>query len=187
MITRSDILSEAAERCMQELYSLAQPQVSWEDFIEQNKKYKESGEAGPKPYEFYYLPQSVFEEIVEDYIYAYNMKSHFDDHLDIILGYFDHPIVDKYIPGENGNPGYRGYEHLTPLDCIIGESNLKEVKDYIEKARSFYRFDSELNSFKMTVCLGASPSSNKQAVIDNWKKYRNKDIIIDESVYKEDE
>ena len=187
MITRSDILSEAAERCMQELYSLAQPQVSWVDFIEQNKKYKENGEAGPKPYEFYYLPQSVFEEIVEDYIYAYNIKSHFDDHLDIILGYFNRPVVDKYIEGENGYPGYRGYDYLIPLKDLIGDEIIEKVKEYIEKARNFYRFDGELNSFKMTICLGASPSSNKQAVIDNWKKYRNKDIIIDESVYKEDE
>lgn len=187
MITRNDILCEAAERCMKELYSLAQPYINWEDFLKQNKEYRENGEKGPKPYEFYYLPQKIFEEVVDNYVYAYNLKSKFEDHLDIIWGYFDRPIVDKYIPGENGNPGYRGYEHLPPLSCIIGESNLEEVKDYIEKARSFYKFDSELDSFKMTIYLGASPNSNKQAVIDNWKKYRNKDITIDESVYEEEE
>lgn len=187
MITRNDILCEAADRCMKELYSLAQPHIDWENFLKQNKEYIDNGEKGPRPYEFYYLPQKVFEEVVDNYVYAYNIKSRFEDHLDIIWGYFNHPIVDKYIPGENGNPGYRSYEHLTPLDCIIGESNLLEVKDYIEKARGFYRFDGELNSFKMTVYLGASPNSNKQAVIDNWKKYRNKDITIDESVYEEEE
>lgn len=185
MITRNDILREAAERCMKELYSLAQPQVSWEDFIEQNKKYKENG--GPKPYEFYYLPQKVFEEVVDNYVYAYDLKSKFEDHLDIILEYFKRPIVDKYIESENGYPGYRGYDYLTPLKDLIGDENIEKVKEYIEKARNFYRFDGELNSFKMTIYLGAGPSSNKQAVIDNWKKYRNKDITIDESVYEEEE
>lgn len=187
MITRNDILCEAAEKCMKELYSLAQPHIDWEDFLKQNKEYRENGEKGPKPYEFYYLPQKIFEEVVDNYVYAYNLKSRFEDHLDIILEYFNRPIVDKYIPGENGNPGHRGYDYLIPLSHIIGDENIEKVKDYIEKARGFYRFDGELNSFKMTVCLGASPSSNKQAVIDNWKKYRNKDIVIDESVYEEEE
>ena len=53
MITRNDILCEAAERCMKELYSLAQPHINWEDFLKQNKEYRENGEKGPKPYEFY--------------------------------------------------------------------------------------------------------------------------------------
>ena len=39
----------------------------------------------------------------------------------------------------------------------------------------------------MNVYLGASPNSNKEKVIENWKVYRNKDISIDESVYIEDE
>jgi hypothetical protein len=30
----------------------------------------------------------------------------------------------------------------------------------------------------MSIYLGASPSSNMQTVIDNWKKYRNTDIEI---------
>ena len=30
----------------------------------------------------------------------------------------------------------------------------------------------------MSVYLGPSPNSNKQAVIDNWKKYKGIDITI---------
>ena len=44
----------------------------------------------------------------------------------------------------------------------------------------------DLNSFNTNVYLGASPNSNKEAVIENWKKYRNKDIEIDESKYNEE-
>ena len=38
----------------------------------------------------------------------------------------------------------------------------------------------------MSVYLGPSPNSNKEAVIENWKKYRNKDIEIDESKYNDE-
>ena len=47
-------------------------------------------------------------------------------------------------------------------------------------AGKFFRWDRDLNSFKMSVYLGPSPNSNKKAVIENWKKYRNKDIEINE-------
>ena len=43
-----------------------------------------------------------------------------------------------------------------------------------------------LNSFNVSVYLGASPNSNKKAVIENWKKYRNQDIEIDEEQIKKD-
>lgn len=38
----------------------------------------------------------------------------------------------------------------------------------------------------MSAGLGPSPNSNKQAVIDNWKKYRNQDIEINEEQIKKD-
>ena len=54
-------------------------------------------------------------------------------------------------------------------------------------AGKFYNSHWWLNSFNTTVYLGASPNSNKEAVIENWKKYRNKDIEIDESKYNEED
>lgn len=38
---RETLLEEAIERCMKELYSYAQPSVSWDDFMLQNKEYME--------------------------------------------------------------------------------------------------------------------------------------------------
>lgn len=181
MITRQDVLCRAVDECMKELYSKAQPHVEWKDFIQQNEDYKE----GPKPYEFYYLPKEVFDYIAESYIKAYKIRSLFNDHLDLILNYFKDPIINKYVKKEDA-PGYRDYEHITPLKDIIGSDNMNKVKEYVEKARNFYRFNHELNSFNMTVYLGASPSSDKQSVIDNWKEYRGQDITIDESIYDEE-
>lgn len=54
-------------------------------------------------------------------------------------------------------------------------------------AGEFYNWNRDLNAFNTTVYLGPSPNSNKQDVIENWKKYRNKDIIIDDSIYENEE
>ena len=128
------------------------------------------------------------------------------DTIEIIKSYCKEPIVDKYIEGENGFPGHRGYDHPDNLEKELqtklrekagfsvtntGIENLsKELQDkffeFLDMAGKFYNWNRDLNSFNMTVYLGPSPNSNKQAVIDNWKQYRNKDIEIDEKQIKED-
>lgn len=181
--SRVDVVGEIANSCMKELYANCQPHVDWEDFVQQNKDYDGKG---PRPYEFYYLPRDVFNDIVESYVSAYKIKSEFRPNLDTLKSYFNDPIRDKFIEKE-GQPGYRGYEHFTPLKEVIGEDAYKQVINYIEEAKKFYNTDYYYNSFSMTVYLGASPNSCKEAVIENWKKYRNKDITIDESEWYEDE
>lgn len=159
---------------------------------------------GPRPYEFYYLPKKVMQSIVDRYIYAYRITSQEDllNTISILKKYFEEPIVDKYIEGytdEDGlhHPGYRGYEHPDNIivqiskECNLDEDTAKQcwikVKEFLDMAGNFFNWNSELNSFNMTVYLGASPNSNKEAVINNWKKYRNTDIEIDESKWNNDE
>ncbi|MEE3343913.1 MAG: hypothetical protein VZS44_07485 [Bacilli bacterium] len=52
--------------------------------------------------------------------------------------------------------------------------------EFLDMAGNFYNWTRDLNAFNMSVYLGASPCSNKDAVIENWKKYKNQDIKIDE-------
>lgn len=220
MITRRDVIADAADKCMKDLYSLAQPAITWEEFIKENKEFIKREEEyyklpkenrisykefmGPKPYEFYYLPKEVLKEIVDNYIYAYEIDEHQNllDTIDLLKKYCDDPIEEFYHPGEGENPGYRDYRHPDNLTtCFINElkeytsSNISEeivykAKDlffkFLDKAGKFYNSHWWLNSFNTTVYLGASPNSNKEAVIENWKKYRNKDIEIDESKYNEE-
>ena len=51
---------------------------------------------------------------------------------------------------------------------------------FLDMAGSFYNWNRDLNTFNMNVYLGYSPNSSKEAVIKNWKNYRNTDIEIDE-------
>ena len=249
MITRNKLLSQAVDDCMKELYSLVQPSVDWNDFVEQNRIYSKKYKAweryyelskkeslteeelkkfsvypnewkdksiteciGPRPYEFYYLPKDVMKEVVESYVYAYRMdvKQEFLNNIAILKDYCRKPIVDKYIDDytdENGNhhPGYRGYDHpdnlAKEIAKIISNYSLEEAKEdsddvqdicnkffeFLDMAGNFYEWNGDLNSFNVSVYLGPSPNSNKEAVIKNWKQYRNKDIEIDESKYKEEE
>jgi len=112
-------------------------------------------------------------------------------------------------------PGHRGYDHPDNLEKEINtyldlkfplmdperaedaedfENKLntaaKELQDkffeFLDMAGNFFNWNRDLNSFNVTVYLGPSPNSNKQAVIENWKKYRNQDIEIDEEQIKKE-
>ena len=240
MLRRIDVISRAADDCMKELYTLAQPSVTWDEFIEENKVYTEAYKdwekyntakhnkdkfpeewkvqsdlhpdwenksitecIGPRPYEFYYLPREVLNKIASSYVRAYRLDSQQEllDTITVLKNYCREPIVDKWIPGENGYPGHRGYDHPNNLEKELFEllpdtgfdrsEVAKEAQNkffkFLDMAGEFYNWNRELNGFNTAVYLGASPNSNKEAVIENWKKYRNKDIEIDESKYKEEE
>ena len=261
MITRDDVLSQAANECMKELYSLVVPSVKWEDFKEQckiyTKLYKEwesfnsaynsknenpkkwdeikvkyenlewEGKSiteciGPRPYEFYYLPKEIMKDVCDSYVYAYRIDQQQEllITIEILKNYCKKPIVDKWIEGKNGDSGYRGYDHPDNLEKEIREIFDEEIlpdiaKEYKKKigldseiesavstaysqifqdkffkfldmAGNFYNWNRDLNAFNTTVYLGASPCSNKEAVIKNWKEFKNKDIEINEEQIKKD-
>ena len=262
-MTRNELLVEAVDKCMKEIYSWATPKVTWEQFMGENKEYnskfskwenfhqaennknndwkrwqeqllqypewegKSQEECiGPKPFEFYYIPKEILTNICDSYIDVYQMdhQQNLLDIIDILKRYCVEPIVTKYVDSykdETGyHPGYRSYDHpnnlkkelrkifdntILPDICrqynkqynlqttgiessvSIAYSQVFQDKffEFLDMAGKFYNWNSELNSFKTTIYLGASPSSNKEAVIDNWKKYRNKDIEINDEKIKE--
>lgn len=155
---------------------------------------------GPKPYEFYYLPQEIMKGICGSYIYAYKLdeKQELLNTILILKDYCRHPVVSKYIEKDGNNPGYRGYENPDNLEKEITKILGPEAEDnpyhvhkicnkffeFLDMAGNFYNWNSELNTFSVNIYLGASPNSNKEAVIENWKKYRNKNIEIDEEQIK---
>lgn len=169
---------------------------------------------GPRPYDFYYLDREIFKDIVDSYANAYRINQH-DELLSTILilkNYCREPVVDKYIDehiDENGDwrPGYKSYDHPDNLEkeiekyftnnwdfdfgykdpsCTLGKEVCDIFYKFLDMAGNFYNWNGELNSFNMSVYLGPSPNSNKKAVIENWKEFKDKDIIIDEKQMKID-
>lgn len=176
MITRDEVLGEAVNKCLQELYSNVQPKVTWTDFIQENR---ERVEGTPPPCEFYYIPKKLMEEIVSDYVYAYDLEPKVRNTIDALIDYLREPITiafqdntKKYVKGDS-------------IINFIGEDAFNMVVQYLTDAGDFYRWDADLQKFHYNIYLGASPSTSKEQVINNWKKYRNKDITIDDSKYLE--
>ena len=216
MITKDKILSRAVDECLKELYSYVQPSITWEQFEkeceEYSKKYIEwknlkerpniEEYCGPRPYEFHYLPKEIMKDICDSYVHAYRFDQQQEllDTIEVLKNYCKEPIVDKYIEGENGFPGYRGYDHPDNLEKELIEicsqhshepvNMAKELQskffEFLDMAGNFFNWNSDLNTFNINVYLGASPNSNKEAVIKNWKQYRNKDIEIDEEQIKKE-
>lgn len=236
-MTRRDVLNNAVTECLKELYSWATPKIDWDEFIKENKIYNERYNkwkslkdktpileyCGPRPYEFYYLPSDIFNDIKESYVYAYKLNGQKEllDTIEVLKNYCKEPIVDKYIEGKDGEPGHRGYDHpdnlkkelekifdnkilpdickqynkqynlqTTGIESSVNKAYSQIFQDkffeFLDMAGNFFNWNGDLNSFYMSVCLGASPNSNKQAVIDNWKKYRKQDIKIDEEQIKKE-
>jgi len=246
MITRDDILTQACDDCIKELYSFVQPSVKWEDFVKEceiySKCYKEWDTyncayhdkeenpekweklrklyekldwenksvtecIGPRPYEFYYLPKEIMKDICDSYVDVYKIDSKQEllNTINILKDYCKCPIVDKYIDDwtdETGfhHPGYRSYDHPDNLEKEITKILGPEAEDnpyhvhkicdkffeFLDMAGNFFNWNRDLNSFNITVYLGPSPNSNKEAVIENWKKYKDKDIEIDEEQIKKE-
>ena len=164
---------------------------------------------GPRPYGFYYLPREIMNDICDSYIHAYKFDNQQEllDTIEILKDYCKKPIVDKYIDDwtdETGfhHPGYRSYDHPDNLEKeiqkLIQEYDSSDVSkeisekccnkffEFLDMAGNFFTWNRDLNSFNTSVYLGPSPNSNKKAVIENWKKYRNQDIEIDEEQIKKD-
>ena len=154
---------------------------------------------GPKPYEFYYLPKKVLDNVCDSYIYAYRIDEQREllDTIETLKNYCREPIVEIYVEPEKGRTGYKDFDHPDNLEKEIFKiiddniplyqppiklvSGLQDkFFEFLDMAGKFFRWDRDLNSFKMSIYLGPSPNSNKKAVIENWKKYRNKDIEINE-------
>ena len=227
MITRNDVLSQAVNECMKELYSLAVPHVEWKDFIKEceiysnlykeweafnsacssrdehpdewekiKEKYKSlewEGKSikeciGPKPYEFYYLPKEIMKDICDSYVYAYriNQQQELLDTIEILKNYCKEPIIDKYIEGKNGDPNLQTVGIESAVSTLYAQTFQNTFFEFLDMAGNFYNWNRDLNTFNMSVYLGASPCSSKEIVIKNWKEFKNKDIEINEEQIKKD-
>jgi hypothetical protein len=177
--------------------------INWE-----NKSITEC--IGPSPYEFYFLPKEIMKDICDSYVHAYKMDNQQEllDTIETLKNYCKEPIVDKYIDDwtdETGfhHPGYKSYDHPDNLEKEIFkiiDDNIplyqppiklvSELQDkffeFLDMAGNFFNWNRDLNSFNITVYGGPSPNTNKEAVIENWKKYRNQDIEIDEEQIKKE-
>ena len=194
MLDRDIIIERAIDECMEEMYQKAQPSANYKELVEKVKN-KELFESPEDPlYNRYYLSQEEFKYIKDKYSEAYGFKPHWKEDIEVLEDYLKKGgNKDKYIPTtmeEDGSihPGYRSYEKVKPLrsqiyELIADEDVANKVTDLvfktIKECKDYYRFDKTQEIFDFHMCLGASPTSNKETVKKYWES-QGKPIEIED-------
>lgn len=184
MLDRDVVIKRAIEECLEEMYSKAQPSASYKELIEKVKSKEVIDNSENRILDRYYLSQEEFEYIKNKYSTAYGFEPKWREYIEILENYLKKGgNKDKYIPStmeEDGhiNPGYRSYEKVKPLrtqihNLIQDEELANKVSDLvfntIEDCKDYYRFDNTSQIFDYHICLGASPTSNKETVRKYWE------------------
>lgn len=179
MIDRDVILKRAVEECFEEMYLKAQPPVNYKKLIEKIKSGEVEDSAKNPVHNRHYLSHEEFDYIRNKYAEAYDLKPRWKEYIELLEDYLDKGgSKDKYIPEtmeENGfiHPSHRSYEKIKPLkeqlkEVVCSDETLDKVleiiKTNITDCKNFYRFEHDANRFSFAVCLGGSPSSNKNTV-----------------------
>ena len=173
LINRDSILTEAINRCLQEMFHYAQPSIYLKELMKKEERNGERLDLIDK----HYLSKEMFDCILNKYIDAYHLDNYFQDSLELLLYYFENPYVKDY------SKGYKMHKEIRKLFEKIGIENFEIVKDYIDKSKDYYNRNIDAETFKFNV-MNFSPTSNKQTVIDYWKS-QGKDIEIKD--FSEDE
>lgn len=196
MLDRDNIIQRAVHECLEEMYAKAQPSVSYKELIEKVKSGEIEDSQENPVYNRYYLSQEEFIYIKNKYEKAYGFEPSWKEDIEILERYLNKGgNKDRYIPEtmeEDGSthPGYRSYEKVKPLkeqlkDVIHNDKQLNKVFDIvmntIKGCKDYYRFDKINEIFNYHVCLGASPTSNKETVEKYWESQGTPIKIVDKN------
>ena len=185
MLDRNDIINEAIEKCLEEMFQKSQPKASYYDYVAKVK----SGEISKDEciFERHYLNETQFKYIADKYKKAYRLENCWKSDVDFVLSCLkEGGYKTVYKPLIEDGDKVRTAEKMTPIKEIIGEEAAKKVIKYIEQIRDFYRFDREEEQFNWAVYLGCSPTSNHEKVKEYWKS-QGVDIEIDTTELTEDD
>ena len=218
MLNRESVLEKAYHDCMVEMYRKSQPSASYDEYVKMYKAGVLRDDDHDRVYNRHYLSREEYEYILDKYVDAYGMSERWNDYVDTVKRYFgDESPNDTWVPekvDEDGfkHPGYRGYEYLPHFSKVIegiikdmvakNEWDIEKVSmaiydaviNRIETCQRFYKFDREESGFHVSVGLGASPTCNKDAVINYWKEKgvdieivdRNPDTFWEKDYYGSD-
>lgn len=162
-----------------------------------NKDYRlefedeQTGKRFMYPCDFYYIPQSVLDNIWSNRKKANRLSNFWAENLECLIdklengGLETYYEIDKYaienkdystfknilyklIGKKRHWKTYRTSKEVKPLKYYIGTWAANKVISIIKKYMSFYRFDSRC---EMAACWGilAAPTSNPQTVVDAWR------------------
>lgn len=146
MKTREEVLVQAYNECLRDLYLNSEPPIDIKELLDSGFKDDENDPLRNK----HFIDEETFNEIVEDTKWAYGIIDHFHDNLELIKSNLkDGPTIrsSKY-----------QYTTLKPLKEEIGEDAYNKVMEYIDAIYNYYKNDYDVSKFDFSIFLGASPS-----------------------------
>jgi hypothetical protein len=175
MKTYEEAMWSAVEDTLEEMYQYSYPKVSWKQRMQDAKEGKD---VDKDLIHHHYIPQRLYEDILEMAKVNYSYEPFFQD-------YIEH-FADFLIKGGHGKDLEKGgkddYKDYTSIKEEIGEEAFTILEKRIEVYKSTYRFDHRRWSFVFSV-MNYSPTTNRQAVIDYWKSQGvNLDIPTDQQI-----
>lgn len=162
---RNDVLAEATRKCLDTLYRLSTPPITWKNLLKLSKQ-DESGEKTMWQ-DHYYIPAELKHRIIEWYKDAYKVESEWTDDIELLKKYLEvHPFGNR-----------------KPLEEVVGGDKVEEVLGVIDECEGFYGRDRDSSTFEWTM-FNLGPTTNADTVKEYWKSY-GKEITIDEKKYQE--
>lgn len=176
-----EIRSEAAERCLDAMFRLAQPSTTFAEIREQGKTEGDPREKNEILHQDrYYLPIEIQKEISDHYKDAYGISSQWPDHFDLVKKYIFEGGY-KAVPKTEEN--WAGMEKIGPLE--LSKKDMEALEKRMDDCRGFYRLNGAENQFAWEM-LNYSPNSNPKTVEEYWRSHGKPEFTIDESIYSED-
>lgn len=202
MLDREEVLAQAYEDCIREMFAKAQPSADWDNIIEEYKAGKIDEKKDVPIYDRHYLSAEEYKYILDKYMKAYRIESEWKEDVEVVEEYLNKGgHKDKYIEeweDEHGyHPGYRSYEDVPPLKQLIlkemydwlddenqcngaARNITKIVMDTIATCKNYYSFNVDEQKFRNTVCMRCSPTGSIETVKKWWKDHYDIDIEIEE-------
>ena len=161
MKTYDEVMAQAIEDTLEEMYQYSYPKISWK---QRNQELKDGKDIDKDLIHHHYIPQKLYEDILEMAKSNYGYEPLFQDYTehfaDFILKGGHAKDIDK-----GGKDDYKDYQSIKEE---IGEEAFAILEKRIEAYKRTYRFDRKRWSFAFTV-MNYSPCTNKQVVLDYWK------------------
>ena len=168
MDLKSQILNEAIEACLCEMYRCSQPSADYDKLKEEAKEYPEEEKEFPT-FKRYYLSTEQFKYILNKYAKAYHLIPEWKNNIDTIISDFEEGSMKEEYKKDSYGDMISEYVPTPSLYERIGQENTKKVLEMLDEISNFYKRDMDARYFSSAISLGHSPSSNLKEVKEYWK------------------
>lgn len=168
MDLKSQILNEAIEACLCEMYRCSQPSADYDKLKEEAKEYPEEEKEFPT-FKRYYLSTEQFKYILNKYAKAYHLIPEWKNNIETIISDFKEGSKKQEYKKDSYGEMISEYVDTPPLNERIGQENTKKVLEMMDEIEQYHKRDMDARYFSSAISLGHSPSFNLNEVKEYWK------------------